>query len=69
MLTQIPNKAIRRDDYICTIDCTEPARLSPTTMISPTERDSIRLKTRLPHFDFRTANQKAGGSNPSGRAT
>jgi hypothetical protein len=69
MLNQIFNENNERGDYFCTIVCTDPAQLSPNTMISPTERDSILLKIHGTQNVIRTSNQRVGSSNLSGRAT
>ena len=53
----------------CAIVCTELARLSPNTMISPSVRYPILLKILSVQNVIRTTNQKVGGSTPLGRAT
>jgi hypothetical protein len=64
VFNQMVNEAVERDDYVCTIDCTEPAHLSPNTMITPAEQHSTLLKARAPLREGRIRDQGVGGSNP-----
>jgi hypothetical protein len=52
----------------CIIHCIQPTHSSPLSVISPTQRDSILLKTLGPREDVGATNQKVGGSTPLGRA-
>jgi hypothetical protein len=55
------NQTIERGDVqrnnFCTIHCAELAHFSPHTMISPTERDPILLKTHGTQIDERIRSQ------------
>ena len=65
LFTQILNDA----KVFCAIRCTERARVSPNTRISPAQRISILLKTHGPQIESRTTNQVVGGSTPLRPAT
>jgi hypothetical protein len=64
MFIQTLNQTAKCGDFFCTILCTNRAQLSPNTVISPTERDPILLKTRTPQNANRVCNQGVAGSNP-----
>src|SRR5271156_1097190 len=69
MQKQLFNPILNEAKFLCAIRCTERARVSPNTRISPAQRISILLKTDGPQIEGRTTNQVVGGSTPLRPAT